>query len=67
MQKTAQEFAKDYFDLFILPPNGWGQHVHPQYGSSHAMLWRGQQDFGEAAFDAALDAEWKRRTEQAAQ
>lgn len=67
MQKTAQEFAKEYFDLLSSPPNGWGQHVHPEHGPSRAMLQKGRQDFGETAFDAALDAEWKRRTEQAAQ
>lgn len=67
MQKTAQQFAKEYFDLINGRPNGWGRHVHPEHGASHAMLRKGRQHFGQAVFDAALDAEWKQRTKSAAQ
>lgn len=67
MLETAQEFAKEYFDLLSGPPNGWGQHIHPEHGASHVMLLKGRQHFGRAAFDAALDAELKQRTKSAAQ
>jgi hypothetical protein len=55
---TIQQDAKDYVDLLDSAPNGWGQHVHPQYGQSHNMLWIMHERHGKAQFDAAVDAEF---------
>jgi len=30
--------CQEYVALLCSEPNGWGQHVHPEYGQSHFML-----------------------------
>lgn len=45
--QTLKDLARQYVDLLNSPPNGWGQHVHPMYGQSHAMLWYMIKTFGD--------------------
>lgn len=48
--------AIDYWSLVsVVQPNGWGQHIHPDYGQSHKCLAIYQRKHGKAAFDKALD------------
>jgi hypothetical protein len=58
MEKTLEELAREYVYLLNSPPNGWGQHVHPIYGQSHAMMWHMIKTFGDIETYAAIhDAE----------
>lgn len=48
--------AIDYWNLVsVTQPNGWGQHVHPDYGQSHFCLASYQRKHGKKDFDKALD------------
>ena len=35
---TPEEVAAAYAATVRGPPNGWGQHVHPQLGASHFIM-----------------------------
>ena len=49
-------FAREYVNLLNSQPNGLGGHTHPIYGESHFMFGVGRQEFGEKAWDDAIDA-----------
>jgi hypothetical protein len=53
-QKTLEQMAREYVDLFSKPANGWGQHVHPIYGQSHALYWHMVETFGDLETIAAI-------------
>lgn len=54
MEKTLEELAREYVELLNSPPNAWGQHVHPTFGQSHAMLNAMIKAFGDMETFAAI-------------
>lgn len=36
---TPGELADIYVETLDSPPNAWGQHVHPQFGQAHNIMW----------------------------
>ena len=56
MEKKLKKLAREYVGLINSPPNGWGQHVHPVYGQSHAMLWHMIKTYGDMETHAAIHA-----------
>jgi hypothetical protein len=55
------ELARAYVQTLHSAPNGLGQHVHPAYGRSDAIMLRMVRAYGDAATDAAIDAAMKDR------
>lgn len=60
-EPTLEKMAEAYVSLISSPPNGWGQHVHPDYGQSHRMLLAMQTRFGTPSTNKAIDAEFEKR------
>jgi hypothetical protein len=52
--------AREYWAVLDGPADGWGMHVHPQYGASHYMLLAMFKRHGQDAFSAALKRTRKR-------
>jgi hypothetical protein len=61
MVMSAQQLAQAYAETINGPANGWGQHVHPTLGISHAIMWRLRKMVGEAEADRLIDAAMKQR------
>ena len=56
---TLQEYARIYVDTINGPANGWGQHVHPTLGPTHAIMGLMWRKFGREESNAAIDAAFK--------
>ena len=52
---TLHQDAQDYVNVLNSQPNGWGQHVHPQFGQSHHMLSAMYRKHGRVEFDTVVD------------
>ncbi len=62
--QTVEDMAAEYVDLMHSPPNGWGQHVHPEYGQSHHVLHYMAKKFGTPQTTHAIKAEFKARRDK---
>ena len=57
MMKDLKQVAREYAALLTeTVPNGYGQHVHPVHGASHAMFHKMTVTFGRENTDEAVDA-----------
>lgn len=56
---TPEQIAKAYVETINGPANGWGQHVHPTLGRSHAIMLRLRRMVGEEECERLLDAAMK--------
>lgn len=56
---TPEQIAQAYAETIRRPANGWGQHVHPTLGVSHAIMFKLHQMVGEQESDRLIDAAMK--------
>ena len=54
---TPQELAKAYAETITGPPNGWGEHVHPDLGRSDYIMLRIRQLVGDQECNRLIDQE----------
>ena len=64
MSIDKYELAKAYAETIYGPANGWGQHVHPRYGISHAIMRRLYAIAGEQEATRLLDIEMAAQREK---
>jgi len=56
-----EDYAKHYVDVLSKPPNAWGQHISPIFGSTDILLNKMYREFGKAPTTDAIMAAFRAR------